>query len=524
MRRLFSPSRAAAIVAMLAAVGCCAAGLRWGTYAAGGSDSSSYLLSADHLSHGTLVYIDPLGADSGWPGSPAAFAPTGYLATPAPGGGVPIGPMGYPALMAIASVIAGRQAMFWVTPLLGALLVWCTFVLARRVTSAWGALMAAVLTACSPIVLYQVVQPMNDIPAAALWCAALVAGTTPSWPLTRRAAIAGLLCGIALAVRPNLAPLAVVLALGTALLTSVSWRERVTSLVILSLAALPGLAFVLFVQNAMFGSPLRSGYGDLGVLFSAGHLRPNLARYGRWFVETHSAIVVLALPAPLLVPGLERRICVLLLAFIAATFGVYLFYVVFDAWWYLRFLLPAVPLMLILMSTTCAWTAGKVAGRAEGVIVVALAVVMAWFYVHTARAHQVFELRQLEARFRVAGEWVAKLPQNAVILAEYQSGSVRFHGNRPSIRWTEIPPDRLPSALTFLRGRGLKPYLLFERSEEPAFQAQFGSKDPLGTLAWPPVAEIDHVVRVFDPDDYARYMRGEYVKTEQVRSRRLRAP
>ena len=32
---------------------------------------------------------------------------------------------------------------------------------------------AAILTATSPIVLYQVVQPMNDVLAAALWLAAM---------------------------------------------------------------------------------------------------------------------------------------------------------------------------------------------------------------------------------------------------------------------------------------------------------------------------------------------------------------
>ena len=38
-----------------------------------------------------------------------------------------------------------------------------------------GACAAVLLVACSPIFLYQAVQPMSDVPAAALWLAALVA-------------------------------------------------------------------------------------------------------------------------------------------------------------------------------------------------------------------------------------------------------------------------------------------------------------------------------------------------------------
>ena len=52
--------------------------------------------------------------------------------------------------------------------------------------------------------LYQVVQPMNDVTTAALWMATFVA------LLRRRWALAGVCCGLALLVRPNLLPLALV--------------------------------------------------------------------------------------------------------------------------------------------------------------------------------------------------------------------------------------------------------------------------------------------------------------------------
>ena len=91
---------------------------------------------------------------------------------------------------------------------------------------------------------------------------------------------------------------------------------------------------------------------------------------------------------------------------------------------------------------------------------------------------------------------------------------------RPADEPPDVDPARLQEALAFLRRHGRKPYFLFERSEEAAFKAHFASHDPLGTLEWPPVADIDRVVHVFDPDDYARYTSGVYVPTQQIRSRR----
>ena len=74
--------------------------------------------------------------------------------------------------------------------------------------------MAAVLFASSPVFLYQIVQPMNDVPAAALWLLALVlasrAAARPDW-LSQM--WTGAAAGAALVVRPNLLPLAAVTAL-----------------------------------------------------------------------------------------------------------------------------------------------------------------------------------------------------------------------------------------------------------------------------------------------------------------------
>ena len=79
-----------------------------------------------------------------------------------------------------SSPLAVLDALFWVTPLAGALLVWMAFLAGRALGGPLAGAMAAVLIAVSPPVLYQVVQPMNDITTAALWMATFVALIAPS--------------------------------------------------------------------------------------------------------------------------------------------------------------------------------------------------------------------------------------------------------------------------------------------------------------------------------------------------------
>ena len=82
-------------------------------------------------------------------------------------------------IMALFLLAGGRDAIFLVVPLFGALLVGATYVTGSRYGSRIG-VAAAVLTAASPAFLYQVMQPMTDVPAAALWMLAVAAATGTS--------------------------------------------------------------------------------------------------------------------------------------------------------------------------------------------------------------------------------------------------------------------------------------------------------------------------------------------------------
>jgi hypothetical protein len=511
-------SKAAAPLALATAVAAGSVGWLAGTHAAGGSDSYCYLNQAEMFARGEAVQRQPLSADAPWPNPAWSFVPAGHAPAPSIRGAVvPICPAGYPLMMVPARAIAGRPGMFAVVPVLGALAVWLAFLLGRRFAGGPAGLLAAILLAASPVFIYQVVQPMNDVPASAMWLATLVL----AWRASERRGVvppllAGLACGAALAVRPNLLPLSLVAGFGMVLVRPASLRDRFVALVAFGAGALPGVAAILIVQNAMYGSPLRSGYGDLGLLFSWSHVLPNAARYPKWLIQSETPLVLLALLAPWVVRGRARH-AGWLLAFFGATLACYLPYVVFDAWWYLRFILPGLAPLVVLTSAVAATWMGRARPPWRAPVFALTCTVMVTAYLWLAISGQAFELKDIEARYREAGEYAAThLPSNAAVVTQQESGSIRFYAGFPTVVWTELSPGRLDEALEYLRARGHRPYLLFEVSEEGDFRKRFEGKSAIGDLNWPPIADINHDVRIYDPANAATYRSGEPVRTDRV--------
>jgi hypothetical protein len=512
--------RYARAVALMLAFSTIAAGFHWGAFVAGGSDSYCYLNQAELIARGTMRDYEPLAEDLTWPGNFWSFVPAGHMpfGQPVPVL-VPICPSGYPLIMAAARITAGRSAMFAITPLMGGLAVYLMFLLGRHLAGPAAGLLGAALSAASPTFLIQLFQPMNDVTAAALWAAALAAaifagsrGTLPA------AAGAGLLTAAALVVRPNLLPLAAVTGVGVMLLPrDRTMSSRIACGAAFAAAAAVGPLVVLSVQNAMYGSPFRSGYGDLDKMFSAAHVRPNLERYLQWSAGSHTILIVLALAAPF---ALKRygsgRTAWWLLCFAAATLACYLPYVVFDAWWYTRFLLPALLPWLALTAAVLvvAIEALPAAARFPSFILAGVATVS--LFLHTGSTRDVFRIRDLEWRFRSVGEFVASMPADAAFITLHHSGSIRFYASKSTVGWADVDKGRLDDAVAFLRRHGRRPYLLFEQWEEPQFRERFAG-ERLGALDWPAAAEVDGV-RIYDPDDYERHRRGETVKTVEVRT------
>src|SRR5215207_10044164 len=131
-------------VAIAASVSVLIAAIAWNTRAAGGSDSSCYVLQAEAFAHGRLALRPTLVELP--PGTlPLALAPIGFVPSPrAPHEAVPICAPGLALVMAPAFV-AGQEQVFLVVPLFAALAVWCTFLLGRAMDDPVTGACAAVL-------------------------------------------------------------------------------------------------------------------------------------------------------------------------------------------------------------------------------------------------------------------------------------------------------------------------------------------------------------------------------------------
>ncbi len=91
----------------------------------------------------------------------------------------------------------------------------------------------------------------------------------------------------------------------------------------------------------------------MSALFSLSHIPINIERYGVWLVQSQTPLAVVGIAALLLPlkwiwPTREQRQAALLLgACVVVVWALYLIYMPFEAWWFLRFLLPAWPAMCL---------------------------------------------------------------------------------------------------------------------------------------------------------------------------------
>jgi hypothetical protein len=399
---------------------------------------------------------------------------------------------------------------FLVVPLLGAFAVWLTFLVGRALQRPLTGAAAAVLLLCSPTFLYQLVQPMSDVPAMAWWLLATIC-VFPSEAGTRRPWLAGTAAALALLTRPNLAPLGLVIA------AYLAWvgGPRMKSLAWFAAGLLPGVLVLGWLQRAMYGSPLATGYGPVDGLMAVSHILPNLRRYAGWLIGTHTPFLLLALAAPFVVA--RRREALLAAAIAAATLACYLPYQVFDDWWYTRFLLPALPLLIVMsVATTVALTA-RWSQRTQSTFVAGGLVLLTTIWVSTAVTRHAFDFAAMEQHYYRAGTAVAAhVTGRAVVVTLKDSGSVYYHAGQPTLSWDTLDGAGLDAALTFVRTRGYTPYLLLELEEEPAFRERFRHGSALGGLDWPPRVQAGRTIRLYDPLDRARFLEDGQVRTEYL--------
>jgi hypothetical protein len=498
--------RAAGAAAMVAALIVLVFGLNVGARVAGGADSFGYVSQSYLWLKGDLHIPQPLAPQAPWPFAPESLAPLGYKPGAAPATSVPTYAPGLPMLMAASIVACGACGPFYVGPVFAALLIVGTWMLALRwTTDRLTRALATVLMASSPVLLFNIVAPMSDAATAALWIWCLILLT---WPRVWHAALAGLVAGVAILVRPNLVILAFAAALAAELWTdAVRPVARGRRAVVFLIAVAPAVLIVGLINNDLYGSPFRSGYAPFSEIYSLARFPTNLALYTHWLIESQTILVFLAI-LPIAIRSarpawLTGARALPALAFSALVCLSYLFYLQFDAWWFLRFFLPVFPLLFILVAAGASWLAHRLPPVIAGVIVGAVVLVVIYRQVEFARDRGLSMIGQGEQRFAAVADYVVReLPANAVIIALQHSGTIAFYSGRTTIRYDLLPHQRIRSIVDWLSANGHRPYLVLEDWEEEKYKRRFApGEDALSLLRIPVIAQTTFsiTVRIFDP-------------------------
>ena len=479
--------------------------IRFGTYAAGGADGYGYVSEAGLLASGQMLAPNRLAGLV--PALGAAVAPLGYRLATTPEYLAPIYAPGLPLAMALSRRLGGSEAVFLVVPLLGGLAVWLTYALAARVADRRTGLVAAALLAFSPLFFFHSLVPMSDVPVTAWWLLAWVLALSSG---SRTAVGSGLAASAAVLTRPNLVPLALALAM------IVAARSGARRAVLFAVGVFPSIAAIALLYQHLYGSPFRSGYGAFDALFAFHYFIPNIRQFWSWSADLHTPAILLGLLAPL--TGRVRGGWSIV-GFMVAVLACYVFYLPFFNWTFLRFLLPALPLLFILDGSVAIVLLSRLPVASRGAGVFALCTLVPFWFIGKDDGLRFFEIEHGERRFVTVGHAIgAIVPANAAVISLIHSGSVRLYGERQSLRWDLIDPDRLDAAIRSLQEHNYVPYFLLEDWEEPRFRDRFGPSSHLGRIDWPPTAEYlgDATIRLYSIEDRDRHLHGDRVLPRMI--------
>jgi len=473
----------------------------YGTRAAGGSDSYGYVSQARLWLTGDLRVHQDFVASVPWPNADRSFTPLGYR--PAERHTlVPSYAPGLPLLMALFLKVGGSCGPFVVSPLSSALLILLTAVLGSYVSGRATGALAALLTATSPTILMMSLWPMSDVPAAAFWMLSLVL----AWQRSSftAAVLSGISAGMAILIRPNLAPLAVFPG------GMVAWRAAAETgapaqrLMPFALACVPFVVLVAWVNHNLYGSFLTSGYGEASSIYHWQNLWANLHRYPRWLWESQGPYVFASLFAVAIPPGPKpesRFLRWILIAYIATVFGCYLFYRPFDDWWYLRCVIPAMPAMFVL-SIDAIWQGVRRFGwRVQGMTAAIFTALSLSHAIGYTRLHAVFDIGDGEQKYADVGRYLGRdLPPETVVITGLHSGSIRLYGHLRTLRVDLLDGAWLDRAIDHLKSEGPSPYLVLEGSEIPNFRERFANQKAVTLVDRPAVAVHSRHVYVYSTD------------------------
>jgi hypothetical protein len=330
-----------------------------------------------------------------------------------------------------------------------------------RVCLGWlGGILAGGFVLFLPNFLHSSFFPMSDVPATFFSALALVflLALRPSF-------FADLLLGVSLGfgvwVRPNMILLA--LPVAAWFMAHQNWRR----LFRVGLITFPFILTNGLLNKYLYDSFWATGYGNPPI----GDTLPNMVDRGvRHLMRLNDQqagigilLVLLGLPFGK-ISGAVRL-------FLAGIFTVFLaFFSAYrwdDAWWYFRFLLPAMPAVAILEASLLMQflSTDKWKGWSKALLLGSFSV-FAWASINLSQDYSVFNYRNSETKYTKAANLVTRnIKRPALILAMLYSGPIRFYANLPTTRYDLRSGPGMLNRICAVEKAGGNVYLLFDNWE-----------------------------------------------------------
>jgi hypothetical protein len=247
------------------------------------------------------------------------------------------------------------------------------------------------------------------------------------------------------------------------------------------------------VNARLYGSPLASGYGNLSGLFSIANLGVNVGRYGRWFVESQTPIVlagvvVLLLPVRSIWTVEARAGAWLLGAVTLIVWALYMVYQPFTDWWYLRYLLASWPAVSVGVAAVAARLAARRTGWPRTAVWAGI-VAMGLYGIAYARTHGAFPSGEGDYRYAAIAALVEQsTPATSAIITSQHAGPITYYSGRLTLRFDAMDPAWLDRTVDWLAAQGRQPFILLEDWERPQFEQRFAGRTRINLSGIAPVA------------------------------------
>lgn len=455
------------------------------TTVAGGPDASGYLNSARLLASGHLQGELRVPAEFG-PQSDAdrvLFTTHGFYPYPDNPALPPTYPVGLPLHFAAAGKLFGWHLGPLVIEVGGALAaLWLCYLTARElgVGPVLAAAGAVALGVC-PVFLFTSTQPLSDT-LATTWSLAAVYTALRARRHRGWAAACGAAFAIAVLVRPTNA----VLLPSLVVLLGLDWRR----LALAALSGIPGALWLGYYNHTLYGGALKSGYGDWRVSFALSYVPGTLLHFALWLaLLLPCALLVLPFAAPF-ARDFRNRTLVALTLWFGAIIALYSSYVVsHEVWWCLRFILPAIPALILAALLGLEALALRFPTGQRPRLLTAAAFILALWAVagstHWNRKLGTLTMKGREQIYADASLAALRLfPADSLVVSFYTCGALYAYTDFSVLRWDLLKPAQFAhfASLAKKSGRPVCALLLDSEEKEALHERCPGEWTRLGSV------------------------------------------